>query len=68
MHAMAILLLQIDCAIVEWSVVVQLVTYHLLSTEELQANWVEQLDDKVVLSGQMISYYYVIISYSFYAN
>ena len=49
MHAMAILLLQIDCAIVEWSVVVQLVTYHLLSTEELQANWVEQLDDKVVL-------------------
>lgn len=68
MHAMAILLLQIDCAIVEWSVVVQLVTYHLLSTEELQANWVEQLDDKVVLSGQIISYYYVIISYSFYAN
>jgi hypothetical protein len=68
MHAMAILLLQIDCAIVEWSVVVQLVTYHLLSTEELQANWVEQLDDKVVLSGQMISYYYVIISYSFYAD
>ncbi len=50
MHAMAILLLQNDCAIVEWSVVVQLVTYHLLSTEELQANWVEQLDDKVVLS------------------
>jgi len=46
---MAILLSQNDCAIVECSVVVQLVTYHLLSTEELQANWVEQLDDNVVL-------------------